>query len=70
LPPIVPLSSFPGEREERMYRIWHWATIDREYDGRFIASITDLWNLAAYGAMDKEAVAHVTAWRANVCGLP
>ena len=53
-----------------MYRIWYCATIDREYDGRFIASIPDLWNLAAYGAMDKEAVAHVTAWRANVCGLP
>jgi hypothetical protein len=43
-----------------MYRIWYWATIDREYDGRFIASMPDLWDLAAYGAMDKEAVAHVT----------
>jgi hypothetical protein len=22
-----------------MYRIWYWATVDRESDGRFIASI-------------------------------
>jgi hypothetical protein len=43
-----------------MYRIWHWATIDREYAGRFIASIPDLWDLAAYGDTDKDAVAHVT----------
>jgi predicted RNase H-like HicB family nuclease len=43
-----------------MYRIWYWATIDREYDGRFIASIPDLWDLAAYGDTDKDAVAHVT----------
>jgi hypothetical protein len=40
-----------------MYSIWYWATIDREYDGRFIASMPDLWDLAAYGAMDKEVVA-------------
>jgi predicted RNase H-like HicB family nuclease len=32
--------------------------IDRESDGRFIASIPDLGDLAAYG---KDAVAHVTA---------
>jgi predicted RNase H-like HicB family nuclease len=43
-----------------MYRIWYWATIDRESDGRFIASIPDLWDLAAYGDTDKDAVAHVT----------
>ena len=43
-----------------MYRVWYWATIDREYDGRFIASIPDLWDLAAYGDTDKDAVAHVT----------
>jgi hypothetical protein len=43
-----------------MYRIWYWATIDREYDGRFIASIPDLWDLADYGDTDKDAVAHVT----------
>ena len=43
-----------------MYRVWYWATIDREYDGRFIASIPDLWDLAAYGDTDKDSVAHVT----------
>src|SRR5260370_5633691 len=32
----------PGDREERMYRIWYWAMIDRESDGRFIASIRTL----------------------------
>ena len=45
---------------ERMYRIWYWATVDRESDGRFIASIPDLGDLAAYGDTDKDAVAHVT----------
>ena len=34
--------------------------IDRESDGRFIASIPDLSDLAAYGDTDKDAVAHVT----------
>src|SRR4030081_1991017 len=43
-----------------MYRVWYWAMIDRESDGRFIASIPDLGDLAAYGATDKDAVAHVT----------
>ena len=43
-----------------MYRIWYWAVIDRESDGRFIASIPDLEDLAAYGETDKDAVAHVT----------
>ena len=43
-----------------MYRIWFWAMIDRETDGRFIASIPDLGDLAAYGDTDKAAVAHVT----------
>src|SRR5262245_4622476 len=38
-----------------MYRIWYWATIDRESDGRFIASIPDLGDLAAYGDSDKDA---------------
>jgi hypothetical protein len=42
-----------------MYRIWYWATTDREYVARFIASIPDLWDLAANSAMDKEAVARV-----------
>jgi predicted RNase H-like HicB family nuclease len=34
--------------------------IDRESDGRFVASIPDLGDLAAYGDTDKDAVAHVT----------
>src|SRR3979490_1030886 len=47
-------------RGGRMYRIWYWATVDRESDGRFIASTPELGDLAAYGATDKDAVAHVT----------
>ena len=43
-----------------MYRVWYWAIVDRETDGRFIASIPDLGDLAAYGDTDKDAVAHVT----------
>jgi predicted RNase H-like HicB family nuclease len=43
-----------------MYRVWYWAMIDRESDGRFIASIPDLDDLAPYGHTDKDAVAHVT----------
>jgi len=43
-----------------MYRVWYWAVIDRESDGRFIASIPDLEDLAAYSHTDKDAVAHVT----------
>jgi predicted RNase H-like HicB family nuclease len=39
--------------------------IDRENDGRFIASIPDLGDLAAYGDTDKDAVAHVTALAAE-----
>jgi predicted RNase H-like HicB family nuclease len=45
---------------ERMYRIWFWAMIERESDGRFVARIPDLGDLAAYGDTDKDAVAHVT----------
>ena len=41
-----------------MYRVWYWAMIDRESDGRFIASIPDLGDLAAHGDTDKDAVAH------------
>ena len=43
-----------------MYRIWYWTMIDRQTDGRFVASIPDLGDLAAYGVTDKDAVAHVT----------
>jgi predicted RNase H-like HicB family nuclease len=43
-----------------MYRIWYWALVGRENDGRFIASIPDLEDLAAWGGNEKDAVAHVT----------
>jgi predicted RNase H-like HicB family nuclease len=43
-----------------MYRVWYWATVDRESNGRFVASIPDLEDLTAYGLTDKDAVAHVT----------
>jgi predicted RNase H-like HicB family nuclease len=48
-----------------MYRIWYWAMIDRENDGRFIASIPDLGDLAAYGDNEKDAVAHVAVLAAD-----
>ena len=41
-----------------MRRVWYWAILDREGDG-FIARIPDLGDLAAYGAVEKDAVAHV-----------
>lgn len=43
-----------------MYRIWYWAVVGRESDGRFVASIPDLEDIAAYGRNEKDAVAHVT----------
>jgi predicted RNase H-like HicB family nuclease len=43
-----------------MYRIWYWALVGRQNDGRFIASIPDLEDLAAWGGNEKDAVAHVT----------
>jgi predicted RNase H-like HicB family nuclease len=42
-----------------MFRVWYWAAIDRESDGRFIANIPDLGDLAAYGENEKDAVAQV-----------
>jgi predicted RNase H-like HicB family nuclease len=42
-----------------MYKVWYWALIDRESDGRFVASIPDLDDVAAWGPTDKEAVSHV-----------
>ena len=48
-----------------MYRVWYWAMIDRESDGRFIASIPDLGDLAAYGENEKDAVAHVAVLAAD-----
>ena len=43
-----------------MYRIWFWALIDRESNGRFVAKVPDLSDLAGYGDTDKCAVAQVT----------
>jgi predicted RNase H-like HicB family nuclease len=43
-----------------MYRVWYWAIVDRESDGRFLARIPDLGDLAAYGENEKDAVAHLT----------
>lgn len=42
-----------------MYRVWYWAVVDRESDGRFIASIPDLEDVSAWGPTDKEAVTRV-----------
>ncbi len=43
-----------------MCRIWYWARIDRDNDGRFVATIPDLGYLAAYGGSDNAAVAYLT----------
>jgi predicted RNase H-like HicB family nuclease len=43
-----------------MYRVWYWAMIYRESDGRFVASIPDHDDLAAHGHTEKDAVARVT----------
>ena len=43
-----------------MYKVWYWTMIDRESDGRFIASVPDLVDVAAYGATEKDALANVT----------
>ena len=40
-----------------MYWVWYWAILDREIDGRILASIPDLGDLAAYGANEMDAVA-------------
>ena len=43
-----------------MYKLWYWALIDLENDGRFVASVPDLDEIAAWGSTDKEAIARVT----------
>jgi predicted RNase H-like HicB family nuclease len=43
-----------------MYKVWYWTMIDRESDGRFIASVPDLVDVAAYGDTEKDALANVT----------
>ena len=39
--------------------IWSWAIVDRESDGRIVASIPDFGNLAAHGVNEKDAVTRV-----------
>jgi hypothetical protein len=51
-----------------MHRVWYWAIVDRESDGRFLASIPDLGDLAAYGDTEKDAVAHVAELAASMSG--
>jgi predicted RNase H-like HicB family nuclease len=43
-----------------MYKLWYWTMVDRDSEGRFIASVPDLVDVAAYGATEKDALAHVT----------
>jgi predicted RNase H-like HicB family nuclease len=42
-----------------MYKIWYWTMVDRDSEGRFIASIPDLADVAAYGVTEKDALANV-----------
>ena len=42
-----------------MYKVWYWTLVDRDSEGRFIASIPDLVDVAAYGASEKDALANV-----------
>jgi predicted RNase H-like HicB family nuclease len=43
-----------------MYKVWYWTMVDRDSEGRFIASVPDLVDVAAYGVTEKDALAHVT----------
>jgi predicted RNase H-like HicB family nuclease len=43
-----------------MYKVWYWTMVDRDSEGRFIASIPDLVDVAAYGVTEKDALANVT----------
>jgi predicted RNase H-like HicB family nuclease len=42
-----------------MYKVWYWTLVDRDSEGRFIASIPDLADVAAYGTSEKDALANV-----------
>ena len=49
-----------------MYRIWYWAMIERESDGRFIASIPDLGDLAVACPLHRcQSVSHSPAGLAS-----
>ena len=43
-----------------MYRVWYWAMIDRESDGRVVASVPDLDDVAVSASTEKDALAHLT----------
>jgi hypothetical protein len=51
-----------------MYRVWYWAIVDRESDGRFIASIPDLGDLAADGKNEMTRWFTLPTLPANMCG--
>ena len=57
---MVPLPSFPRGKGGTHVQSLVLGDDRSRNDGRFIASIPDLWDLAAYGDTDKDAVAHVT----------
>jgi predicted RNase H-like HicB family nuclease len=48
-----------------MYRVWYWAMIDRDSEGRFVASVPDLDDVAASASTEKGAVAHLTVLAAE-----
>src|SRR5260370_42050317 len=54
-----PSLPFAQQGKRRVRCVWYWAILDREGDGRIVASIPDFGNLAAYGVIEKVAVAHV-----------
>ena len=51
--------------EETLYRIWYWAMIDRASDGRVVASVPDLDDVAASASTEKDALAHLTVLAAE-----
>jgi predicted RNase H-like HicB family nuclease len=48
-----------------MYRVWYWAMIDRESDGRVVASVPDLDDVAVSASTEKDALAHLTGLAAE-----
>ena len=48
-----------------MYRIWYWAMIDRESDGRVVASVPDLDDVAVSASTEKDALAYLAALAAE-----
>ena len=48
-----------------MYRVWYWAMIDRDSDGRVVASVPDLDDVAVSASTEKDALAHLTVLAAE-----